>query len=42
MQWRLAEALTPNEIEAIRKSVREQIRRMANPVAAPSEEMPLN
>ena len=38
----ISRSFDPNEIEAIRKSVREQIRRMANPQAAPSEEMPLN
>lgn len=30
----------PNEIEAVRKSVREQIRRIINPQAAQSSEMP--
>ena len=38
----MSRSFDPNEIEAIRKSVREQIRRMANPQAGPSEEMPLN
>lgn len=32
----------PNEVEAIRKSVREQIRRLTNPQAAPSPEQPVN
>lgn len=36
----ISRSFDPNEIEAIRKSVREQIRRMANPQAAASEEMP--
>ena len=38
----LSRSFDPNEIEAIRKSVREQIRRMANPIAEASDEMPLN
>jgi hypothetical protein len=36
----ITRSFDPNEIEAIRKSVREQIRRMANVQAAPSGEMP--
>jgi hypothetical protein len=35
----ISRSFDPNEIEAIRKSVREQIRRMANPQAAPTGEM---
>jgi len=38
----ISRSFDPNEIEAIRKSVREQIRRMVNPQAAPTGEMPLN
>lgn len=38
----ISRSFDPNEIEAIRKSVREQIRRMANPQAGSSEEIPLN
>lgn len=37
----ISRSFDPNEIEAIRKSVREQIRRLANPQAAPTGEMPL-
>lgn len=37
----ISRSFDPNEIEAIRQSVREQIRRMANPQAAPSGEMPM-
>lgn len=37
----ISRSFDPNEIEAIRKSVREQIRRMANPQAAPTGEMPM-
>lgn len=33
---------SPNEVEAIRRSVREQINRLTNPVAAPSVEMPVS
>ena len=38
----ISRSFDPNEIEAIRKSVREQIRRMVNPQAAPTGEMPVN
>jgi hypothetical protein len=37
----LSRSFDPNEIEAIRKSVREQIRQLANPQAAPSDELPM-
>ena len=37
----LSRSFDPNEIEAIRRSVREQLRRMTNPQAAPSAEMQL-
>ena len=37
----ISRSFDPNEIEAIRKSVREQIRRMANPQAAPTGELPM-
>lgn len=37
----ISRSFDPNEIEAIRKSVREQIRRMANPPATPTGEMPM-
>ena len=37
----ISRSFDPNEIEAIRKSVREQIRRMVNPQAAPTGEMPM-
>jgi len=37
----ISRSFDPNEIEAIRRSVREQIRRMANPQAGPSGEMNL-
>lgn len=37
----ISRSFDPNEIEAIRKSVREQIRRMANPQAAPTGEIPM-
>jgi hypothetical protein len=36
----ITRSFDPNEIEAIRKSVREQIRRMANVQASPSGEIP--
>ena len=38
----ISRSFDPNEIEAIRKSVREQIQRMANPQAAPTGEMPMS
>jgi hypothetical protein len=38
----ISRSFDPNEIDAIRKSVREQIRRMTNPQAAPTGEMPFN
>ena len=38
----ISRSFDPNEIEAIRKSVREQIRRLVNPQAAPTGEMPVN
>jgi hypothetical protein len=38
----ISRSFDPNQIEAIRKEVREQIRRMANPQAAPTGEMPMN
>lgn len=38
----LSRSFDPNEIEAIRRSVREQIRRLANPAAVPTGEMPIN
>jgi hypothetical protein len=38
----ISRSFDPNEIEAIRKSVREQIRRMTNPQAAPTGEMPIS
>lgn len=34
-------SLNPSEVEAIRNSVREQIRQLTNPVAAPSPEQPM-
>lgn len=37
----ISRSFDPNEIEAIRKSVREQIRRLTNPQAAPSDEIPI-
>lgn len=37
----ISRSFDPNEIEAIRKQVREQIRRLGNPQAAPTGEMPL-
>jgi hypothetical protein len=36
----ITRSFDPNEIEAIRRSVREQIRRMANPQATATGEMP--
>lgn len=38
----ISRSFDPNEIEAIRNSVREQIRRMTNPQAAPTGEMPIS
>lgn len=38
----ISRSFDPNEIEAIRKSVREQISRMANPQATPTGELPTN
>lgn len=37
----ISRSFDPNEIEAIRKSVREQLRRIVNPTAGPSGEMPV-
>lgn len=37
----MSRSFDPNEIEAIRRSVREQIRRLANPQAAPTGELPM-
>ena len=37
----ISRSFDPNEIEAIRKSVREQISRMTNQQAAPTGEVPL-
>lgn len=37
----ISRSFDPNEIEAIRKSVREQIRRLTNPQAASSDELPI-
>ena len=38
----MSRSLDPNEIEAIRKSVRDQINRMVNPPANAAEDMPIN